>query len=86
MKVDTSLSAYSEAPRDRGTFARAEVKHCRMLLRRLHFLENKVRQNGGLGSTDADGGAAFAEWEMEALEWALTDIGFIVVDESKRQE
>lgn len=86
MKVDKSLSMYSEIPEPRKEFDRQEVKHCRMLLRRLQFLEQKIRESGGMVNGGTDGGAAFTEWESEALEWALTDIGFLQVDESKRPE
>jgi hypothetical protein len=49
------------------------------LLRRLRFLEQQVRETGGLADGNASGGAAFAEWEIEALEWVLgpDGIGFL---------
>lgn len=81
MKIDASLSEYQEVD-DLSEFSRIEKKHCRILLRRLRFLEAQVREHGGLGSASGSGAAAFNEWEVMALEWALTDIGFIktVVD------
>lgn len=86
MKVDKTLSAFSEIPESRAQFSRQEVKHARILLRRLQFLESKIRENGGMTNGGDDGGAAFTEWEADALEWVLTDLEFIVVDESKRPE
>lgn len=77
MKVDVSRSEYQEAPTARQDFNRMELKRLRLLLRRLRFLENQVRESGGLGSSSGSGGAAFAEWEVEALEWILTDVGFL---------
>lgn len=83
MRVDVELSAYHEAPEAKDEFSRAELKRCRLLLRRLRFLETKIRETGGLAE-DASGGAAFAEWEVEALEWILTDVGFLPRKERKR--
>jgi hypothetical protein len=48
-----------------------------LLLRRLRFLEQQIRETGGLENGGESGGAAFAEWEVEALEWILADIGFL---------
>jgi hypothetical protein len=79
MKVDVSRSAYHEAPDARNEFNRQELKRARLLLRRLRFLEQQVRETGGLADGNASGGAAFAEWEIEALEWVLgpDGIGFL---------
>lgn len=77
MKIDVTKSEYHEAPEARKEFSRQELKRARLLLRRLRFLETQVRESGGLQSTSASGGAAFAEWEVEALEWVLTEIGFL---------
>jgi hypothetical protein len=77
MRVDVSQSQFHEAPTARQDFTKPELKRCRLLLRRLRFLEAQVRENGGLAAGDASGGAAFAEWEVEALEWILTDVGFL---------
>lgn len=71
MRVDASLSAYHEAEGATTEFNKAELRRARLLLRRLRFLEAQIRENGGLDSTSGSGGAAFAEWEVEALEWAL---------------
>lgn len=78
MKVDVSKSKYHEDPSARRTFNGTELKRLRLILRRLRFLEAQVRESGGLASGSGSGGAAFAEWEIEALEWILYDeVGFI---------
>jgi hypothetical protein len=77
MRVDASQSAYQEAATARDDFNSMELKRLRLLLRRLRFLEVQVRENGGLGSASGNGGAAFAEWEVDALEWILRDVGFL---------
>ena len=77
MKVDVSKSVYHENPEARGEFSREEWRRMRLLLRRLRFLEASIEENGGLGNSNANGGAAFAEWEADALEWILTEVGFL---------
>lgn len=77
MRVDVSMSAYHEASSARNEFTKQELRRLRLLLRRLRFLEAQVRESGGLGNSDGSGGAAFAEWEVEALEWVLTEVGFL---------
>ena len=77
MNVDPSKSEYEEDPEGRGAFSRAEQRRLRLLLRRLRFLEAQINKRGGLSDGAAGGGAAFAEMEVEALEFVLTDIGFI---------
>lgn len=84
MKIDVSQSQYQESSTVRDDFNRDEIRRCRLLLRRLRFLEQQVRENGGINNTSGNGGAAFAEWEVEALEWILTDIGFLREQENKR--
>lgn len=81
MKVDVSASRFHEAQSAKDEFNRIELRRLRLLLRRLRFLEAQVVKNGGLSAGGGSGGAAFAEWEVEALEWVLTDIGFL--DEMK---
>lgn len=71
MRVDPSQSIYHEADNATKEFSRAELKRARLLLRRLRFLEAQIRNSGGLANGSASGGAAFAEWEVEALEWVL---------------
>ena len=77
MKVDPSKSVYHEAEGANREFSRQELKRLRLLLRRLRFLEAQVRETGGLRDGGGSGGAAFAEWEIEALEWVLDDVGFL---------
>lgn len=79
MRVDVSKSAYHEDPAARRQFNATELKRLRIILRRLRFLEAQVRKTGGLASDSGSGGAAFAEWEVEALEWLLyEEVGFIL--------
>lgn len=84
MKIDPEQSVYHEDPaaRSNGEFTRQELKFCRFLLRRLRFLEAKVRETGGMADGGANGGAVMAEMEIDALEWVLTDVGFL----SERRE
>ena len=79
MKVDPSRSRYHEVRDAKDEFNRQELRRARLLLRRLRFLEAQIADNGGLSSGSANGGAAFAEWEVEALEWVLgpEGIGFL---------
>lgn len=71
MRVDPDKSIYHEDASATDEFSRAELKRARLLLRRLRFLEAQIRDNGGLSNGGSSGGAAFAEWEVEALEWVL---------------
>lgn len=71
MNVDASKSAYHEAPGADSEFDQTELRRARLLLRRLRFLEHKVRESGGLADPSGSGGGAFAEMEVEALEWVL---------------
>lgn len=77
MKIDVDRSTYHEDPGARGEFNKAELRRLRLLLRRLRFLEQQLRETGGLESGNGSGGAAFAEWEVEALEWVLGEVGFL---------
>lgn len=77
MKVDAEQSAYHEAPEARNEFNKSELRRLRYLLRRLRFLETSIRDSGGMTNSSGSGGAAFAEWEVEALEWVLTEVGFL---------
>ena len=78
MRVDVSKSIYREDPKAREEFNKAERRRLNLLLRRLRFLESQVRETGGMGN-GGSGGAAFAEWEVEALEWILQEVGFIII-------
>lgn len=84
MRVDATKSEYHEADSAPEDFDRVELKHCRLLLRRLRFLEAQIRENGGLNNGGGSGGAAFAEWEVDALAWLLNDIGYLREQENKR--
>ena len=77
MRVDATRSVFHESASARVEFDRTEIRRCRYLLRRLRFLETKVRETGGMAEDDPTGGAPHAEWEMEALEWVLTEVGFL---------
>lgn len=77
MKIDVNQSRYHEDPEARRDFNKSELRRLRLLLRRLRFLEAQVRASGGLRNGGGSGGAAFAEWEVEALEWILTELGFL---------
>lgn len=79
MKVDVSKSRYHEAPGAKEEFSRTELRSLRLLLRRLRFLEAQVALSGGLEHGGGSGGAAFAEWEVEALEWILGEMDFLEV-------
>lgn len=79
MKVDPNESAFHEHPDAKDEFDRRELRRLRLLLRRLRFLEAQVKATGGLEDGGASGGAAFAEWEIEALEWVLTEMGFLAI-------
>lgn len=77
MKVDTSASVYREADNAEAEFEMTELRRARYLLRRLQFLEAKLREGGHVS-----GGAVFAEMEVDALEWALGPDGldYIVIE------
>lgn len=75
MRVDVEDSRYHEADTARGEFQTEELDNLRYLLRRLRFLETRLRRDGGPDA--ASGGALHAQREMDALSWALTEIGFL---------
>lgn len=85
-RVDTSASRYSESPTAGAEFSREELRHCKTLLRRLQFLESKVNESGGITHSGGSGGAAWAEWESAALEWALTDNGYLITSEPQADQ
>lgn len=72
MKIDTSRSAYTEHPSAPVEFDTRELGHARYLMRRLQFLEQKVRDGEYVS-----GGVVHAEREIMALEWALIDLGYL---------
>lgn len=83
MRVDPEKSAYHEAETAKAEFNKNELRGLRILLRRLRFLEAQIAKQGGLANGGGSGGAAFAEWEAEALAWVLYDLGYI--DEPKEK-
>lgn len=85
MRVDADQSIYHEDSSAREEFNRSELRRCRYLLRRLRFLESQIRETGGMADGAGSGGAAHAEWEVEALEWVLTEVGFLSEKERARQ-
>lgn len=71
MRTDPELSKFQEDPEARRDFSRQELRHLRFLLRRLRFLETKERE----GATGSE--ALFRDLEAAALEFALTELGFL---------
>jgi hypothetical protein len=83
VKVEADKSRFHEIDTARNEFNRAELRRLRLILRRLRFLEAQVEKNGGLASSTGNGGAGWAEWEVEALEWILDEVGFLETRERK---
>lgn len=83
MKVDATNSVFKEDPSARQDFDRKELRSLRLLLRRLHFLEAQVKRNEG--KSDLSGGANFAEWEMDALEFVLTELGYLLIENTNQK-
>lgn len=82
--VDTSRSIYHESPKATSDFDRGELRKLRFLLRRLRYIEGQIAERGGLKDGGGAGAAgAFAEMEVEALEFVLDDLGFL---ETRRPE
>lgn len=77
MKIDPDQSRYHERPDARNEYSETEIKRLRLILRRLRFLEHQVRVNGGLANGGGSGGAAFADWEMDALAWLLKEVEYL---------
>lgn len=80
MRVDTSHSIYSESSTARQEFDASELRRLRFLLRRLQFLESKIDSDPSVSS-----GSIFAEKEIEALEWVLEDIGYLIISRGESQ-
>lgn len=76
MRVDAKNSMFQEDSQAVEVFNRRELRNCRYLLRRLRFLEAKM-QREDMADPSNDGGAVFADLEVNALEWLLTEIGFL---------
>lgn len=75
--IDPSQSVYHEREDAEEEFTPEELRRMRLLLRRMRFLEKQINESGGLASPGASGGAAFAEWELEALQWVLTEMDYL---------
>lgn len=75
--IDPSQSVYHEREDAETEFSADELRRMRLLLRRMRFLEMQIRESGGLSNANASGGAAFAEWELDALQWILTEMDFL---------
>lgn len=76
MKIDLSKSKYRERDSAKEEFDLAEVKHLRTVLRRLRYLEQKIREAGGLDGAP-ESSLIFDGLEVEGLEFALTELGFL---------
>lgn len=74
MRVDASLSKYHEAKGAVVEFSEDELRNARFLLRRLRFLEAKIRDNAEVHD------AVFVELEMTSLAWALDQIGYLFTE------
>ena len=73
MTPDPGLSVHKERAEARQEFNRAEIRKLRYLHRRLMFLETKAREDDERRRV----GVPHNALEAEALEWVLTDIGFL---------
>lgn len=82
MKVDADKSKFKESLSAESEFDSQEIRNLRQLLRRLRFLEQMVEEHGGLKG--GSGGAAFAEMEMGALEWVLSEVGYLDTIEKEK--
>lgn len=71
MKVDVDRSQHHESPTANDEFDNTELQNLRFLLRRLRFLEQQIRENGGMADGRGSGGAVFAVLEHDALEFVL---------------
>lgn len=77
MRIDVSKSKYHPRAGVRDDFTADEIDHLEIILRRARFLEQKIRDNGGLSDESGSGGAAFAVWECKALVWALKELEYL---------
>lgn len=77
MRTDASTSKYQEHPVAKEEWNRRELRHLRFMLRRLRFLEKNAEDLSRSNEAQAANAAVFVETELEALEWLLTEIGFL---------
>lgn len=76
MKIDPTKSEIHERKDASDIFSRSELRYMRQLLRRARFLEAQIRDRGGMNGPDANGGAAWAELELAAFEFALVEMEY----------
>lgn len=75
MNPNARDSKYHEDLLAPNEFTPSELRRLRFLLRRLRFLERQLRDN--TGTTDTENSGMFVAMEVEALEWTLTEIGYL---------
>lgn len=75
MRIDVSKSRYHPVKEAEVIFDRTEIKHLKIVLRRLRYLEQKLRDGGD--PLDGDGSAMFDDLEMRGHVFTLTEIGYL---------
>lgn len=83
MRPNTSESKYHEDLFAQSEFTASELRKLRFLLRRLRFLERQLKTNGN--TPDAEHSGMFVEMEVEALEWTLTEIGYLDLNKAPKK-
>lgn len=73
----TRESKYHEDLLAPNEFTGSELRKLRFLLRRLRFLERQMIVNDTAQNPDAEHSGMFVAMEVEALEWTLTEIGYL---------
>lgn len=71
---------YTERKDAEERFDRSELKRLRILLRRLRFLETKLRDSARGTAPQIGGGLVFIEAEIESLEFVLTEIEYLEIN------
>ena len=79
MRVDASLSQFHEAEGIHTEFTAQELKQARFLLRRLRFLEARLRK----ATNDGSSWFVLAELEVDSLKWVLGPDGINYLAENK---
>lgn len=75
MRIDVEKSKYHPREDVEKDFDREEIKHLKIVLRRLRYLEQKLREGGDL--LDGNGSAVFDDLEVQGLAFTLTEIGYL---------